>query len=406
MIRSLPIFIGLRYFASGGRNSVLASFISMLALSGLALGVGLLIIVLSVMNGFDREMRERILSVVPHIQIINPKAVGDWRAHRDLIARSEQVTEVTPFNQVDGLLFSQNQTRPIQILGLSPEAVPAGLNAVLSESGLKIPTAGGMLLAEPLAEALNLSVGKTINIVLPSDSSRQAGVFSFKLAGVFSTHTEVDQILGIAALGQVGQMSANKGRVDGFRVQVEDEFNARLIARQLLGKLPFGYGFRDWLQTHGNLYQAIQLSRNLVALLIFLIVGIAAFNVVSMLMMSVMDKRKDIAVLQTLGLSQNQVLQLFLVQGALIGILGIALGILLGLTGCYWVADLIAAIESLLGSDFLNTAVYPIDYVPMDLRWSDVVTISVAALCLTLLATIYPAIRASRTVPADELRYE
>ena len=188
-------------------------------------------------------------------------------------------------------------------------------------------------------------------------------------------------------------------------MQVADQFNARNIGYQVLDQLPFGYGFRDWFQTHGNLYQAIQLSRNMVVLLIFMIVAIAAFNVVSMLMMSVIDKRKDIAILQTLGLSRAQVIWLFLTQGMMIGLLGISIGVVLGVTGCYWVGDLVSYVESLMGVVFLNTEVYPIDYVPVDLRWTDVVAICITALILNLVATVYPAVRASRMAPAQELSY-
>ena len=187
---------------------------------------------------------------------------------------------------------------------------------------------------------------------------------------------------------------------------MEDQFDARHTGYRLLEQLPFGYGFRDWFQTHGNLYQAIQLSRNLVSLLIFLIVAIAAFNVVSMLMMSVVNKRGDIAILQTLGLSRQAIVQLFLIQGAMIGLFGIALGVLLGVIGCYWVADLVLWIESMVGSRFLDTAVYPIDYVPVDLRWENVAQIAAVAIVLNIIATIYPALRASRVVPAQELRFE
>ncbi|MEZ7860397.1 MAG: FtsX-like permease family protein, partial [Porticoccaceae bacterium] len=195
-------------------------------------------------------------------------------------------------------------------------------------------------------------------------------------------------------------------QVQGFRVQVADQFDARNIGYQVLDQLPFGYGFRDWFQTHGNLYQAIQLSRNMVVLLIFMIVAIAAFNVVSMLMMSVIDKRKDIAILQTLGLSRAQVIWLFLTQGMMIGLLGISIGVVLGVTGCYWVGDLVSYVESLMGVVLLNTEVYPIDYVPVDLRWTDVVAICITALILNLVATVYPAVRASRMAPAQELSYE
>jgi lipoprotein-releasing system permease protein len=195
-------------------------------------------------------------------------------------------------------------------------------------------------------------------------------------------------------------------QVKGFRVQIDDQFNARQLGYSLLEQLPYGYGFRDWFQTHGNLYQAIQLSRNMVGLLIFMIIAIAAFNVISMLMMSVIDKRRDIAILQTLGLSRPDILRLFLIQGGFIGLFGISTGVGLGVLGSIWVADLVSWMESLFGVTFLNTEVYPIDYIPVDLRCSDVLMVAGAALLLNLLATLYPALRASRVVPAEELRYE
>jgi len=207
-------------------------------------------------------------------------------------------------------------------------------------------------------------------------------------------------------LQQVAQIAGQPGLVQGFRVQIDDQFAARKIGFQLVEQLPFGYGFRDWFQTHGNLYQAIQLSRNMVGLLIFLIVAIAAFNVVSMLMMSVINKRKDIAILQTLGLSRADLVRLFLTQGAMIGLFGISIGIAVGVAGCFWVADLVTWFESLMGMRFLNSAIYPIDFVPVDLRWPDVLSVALVAIVLTVLATIYPALRASRIVPAQELRFE
>lgn len=405
MIRSLPLYIGLRYFSSARRGGFLVSFISSLALFGLALGVGLLIIVLSVMNGFDKEMREHILSIVPHVQLVRPNTISDWQIDQQQIASSKLVSEVTPFNQAQGLIFSRNKTRPVEILGLSSEAVPAGFSNILNSYGLTLPMSAQLLLPQTLAKALNVEVGDVVRVVVPSDQDRQAQVYSFILTGIFATSTEVDQVLALASLAQVGEIAGIGDGVQGYRVQVKDELDARAIGYKLLGDLPSGYAFRDWFQTHGNLYQAIQLSRNLVGLLIFLIVGIATFNVISMLMMSVIDKRKDIAILQTLGLSERQVLQVFLVQGALIGALGIGLGIVLGLLGCYWISDLILALESLIGGKLLNTAVYPIDYIPLDLRGSDVVLISVSAFCLTLIATLYPARKASKILPSDELRY-
>ena len=406
MFKSVPVFVGLRYFTSGGRGSLLVSFISMLAIAGLALGVALLVVVLSVMNGFDRELRERILSVVPHIQLIHGVGVSDWQSQTQLIAELDQVTEVTPYNEAEGLIHSGQQTRPIQLLGLSAQALPRGLENVIQEAGLTVPQSGQLLLPQPMAEDLNVVVGQRVTVIIPAINGRATAAHSFLLTGIFATHTELDQILGLASLQQVGNIAGVEGLVQGFRLQVEDQFDARQTGYRLLEQLPFGYGFRDWFETNGNLYQAIQLSRNLVSLLIFLIVAIAAFNVVSMLMMSVVNKRGDIAILQTLGLSRQAIVQLFLIQGAMIGLFGIALGVLLGVIGCYWVADLVLWIESMVGSRFLDTAVYPIDYVPVDLRWENVAQIAAVAIVLNIIATIYPALRASRVVPAQELRFE
>ena len=406
MFKSVPLFVGLRYFTSGGRGSLLVSFISMLAIAGLALGVALLVVVLSVMNGFDRELRERILSVVPHIKLIHGVGVSDWQSQTQLIAELDQVTEVTPYKEAEGLIHSGQQTRPIQLLGLSAQALPRGLENVIQEAGLTVPQSGQLLLPQPMAEDLNVVVGQRVTVIIPAINGRATAAHSFLLTGIFATHTELDQILGLASLQQVGNIAGVEGLVQGFRLQVEDQFDARQTGYRLLEQLPFGYGFRDWFETHGNLYQAIQLSRNLVSLLIFLIVAIAAFNVVSMLMMSVVNKRGDIAILQTLGLSRQAIVQLFLIQGAMIGLFGIALGVLLGVIGCYWVADLVLWIESMVGSRFLDTAVYPIDYVPVDLRWENVAQIAAVAIVLNIIATIYPALRASRVVPAQELRFE
>jgi lipoprotein-releasing system permease protein len=206
LIKYLPFFIGLRYFASGGRNNRLVSFISMLALSGLSLGVGLLILVLSVMNGFDREMREHILSVVPHIQVITPKTSQEWKPNQDLIGTIPNVIEVTPFKQVDGVIFSKNDTRPIQLMGLSSLDVPEGIATVLEAENLSIPADGELLLAKPIFDALKLNTGSKINIILPSEGNRRAKVASLVLVGVFSTRTEVDQILGIFSLNNAGIM--------------------------------------------------------------------------------------------------------------------------------------------------------------------------------------------------------
>lgn len=406
LLRSVPLFVGLRYFTAAGRGNLLVSFISLLAIAGMALGVGLLVVVLSVMNGFDRELREKILSVVPHIQLLHNVGVSDWQGQKQLIAELDNVTEVSPYNQLEGLLYSRQDSRPLQLLGLADSAMPYGMGSMLADAGLALPKGNAVLLSASLAESLDLVAGQQVAVIVPAIEGGQAAAFSMQLAGIFATRTELDQVLGLTSLEQVAKMNGSDNVVQGFRVQIDQQFDARQIGYRILDDLPYGYGFRDWFQTHGNLYQAIQLSRNMVGLLIFLIVAIAAFNVVSMLMMSVVSKRKDIAVLQTMGLSEADILRLFLFQGTLIGLFGIALGVAVGLLGCYWLADLVGWLEVLLGGNLLNTAVYPIDYIPVDVRWLDVATIAAVAMVLNMLATLYPARRASRVAPADELRYD
>ncbi len=408
MFKPIPLFLGLRYFSSGGANR-LVSFISILAISGLVLGVGLLVVVLSVMNGFDRELRERILAVVPHVQIIHESGIDNWQQQAAVIAAQPGVSEVSPYHEANGLINFRRDSRPIQLLGLTAEAIPAGIDQIFKEAQVELPAPGQLLLSEVIVGTLNVDLGQRVTIIIPAAAGPTKAV-SLELAGSFSTHTEVDQVLAIASLQQVSDIAAVPGLpatlVKGFRVQLDDQFDARNQGYRLLDKLPYGYGFRDWFQTHGNLYQAIQLSRNMVGLLIFMIVAIAAFNVISMLMMSVIDKRREIAIMQTLGLSRPDILRLFLIQGGFIGLFGISIGVVLGVLGSLWVADLVSWVEMLIGVSFLNTEVYPIDYIPVDLRCSDVLLVAGAALLLNLLATLYPALRASRMVPAEELRYE
>ena len=406
MFKPASVFIGLRYFFAGQRSALLVSFIALLAIAGLVLGVALLIIVLSVMNGFDRELRDNILSVVPHVQLIHQSGVEDWQSERDNIMQMDSVTNAVPYADAEGLMSHRQNARPVQLLGLSPTAMPAGLASVLTRYNLAIPAQGRVLISEVIADALNAKTNQRVSIIFPAENGRSTTVYSFIVEGIFATHTELDQSLVIASLSQVAEIAGIPNRAQGFRLQIKDQFNARNIGFEIINQLPFGYGFRDWFQTHGNLYQAIQLSRNMVVLLIFLIVAIAAFNVISMLMMSVMNKRKDIAVLQTLGLSRGDIVGVFLVQGSMIGVVGIALGVLLGVLGCYFVPNLVSWFEAALGAPFLDTEVYPIDYIPVDMRWTDVSMIAGVALVLNIVATIYPALRASRTVPADELRYE
>jgi len=413
-MRSYPLFIGRRFFSAGssrsGTNKQLASFIALLAISGLVLGVALMIIVLSVMNGFDKEMRTRVLGVVPHIQLFTPGGVSDWSVLAEKIRQAPQVREVKPFTQLDGMLNFHGNTQAVQLLGTTGEGLGEGFS--LEEGSVAYSKLGAneILLPLPLIEKLGAKTGDSITLIIPGQLSqgRQAlpKAQVFKLAGIYQTHTAVDGRVALVSLQTASALSGLEERVGGLRLKVDDVFNARQIAYQLLRQLPEDFRFTDWLQSHGNLYQAIQMSRKLVGLLVFLVIAIAVFNIVSMLVMTVVEKRGDIAVLKTLGATNAAVLAIFLVQGAMIGVAGTALGVLLGVLGSYFVADIIGLLEGLMGRQFLSIDIYPIDYIPSDLRSSDVILVALVALALNFLAALYPAWRAARLQPAQVLRYE
>jgi lipoprotein-releasing system permease protein len=413
-MRSYPVFIGRRFFSAGssrsGANKQLASFIALLAIGGLVLGVALMIIVLSVMNGFDKEMRTRVLGVVPHIQLFTPGGISGWSALAEEIAQVPQVRDVKPFTRLDGMLNFRGSTQAVQLLGTTGEGLGEGFSLGKTSTAYSKLSANEILLPLTLVEKLGVKTGDSMTLIIPGQvtEGRQAlpRARVFQLVGIYQTHTAVDARVALVSLQTASTLSSFDRRVGGLRLKVDDVFNARQIAYQLLRQLPEDFRFTDWLQTHGNLYQAIQMSRKLVGLLVFLVIAIAVFNIVSMLVMTVVEKRGDIAVLKTLGASNAAVLAIFLVQGAMIGVAGTALGVFLGVLGSYFVADIITLLEGLMGRQFLSIDIYPIDYIPSDLRSSDVMLVALVALALNFFAALYPAWRAARLQPAQVLRYE
>lgn len=412
MFRPLPIYLALRNFTSGSDNR-LVSFISLLAILGLVLGVALLILVTSVMNGFDREMESRILGAVPHIRLFSKTGIEHEAELRQRVAGHDNVTAVMPFTRLEGMLTSRGKTRPVEVLGIEPslsepfigQFVPDEMMSTLAEQP------GSVLLASVVAEKLAVAAGDRITLLLPSHNDagvmKQAPtVAAFSVLGTFATHTTLDQSLILINLSQASNLAGNGTLPQGLQVRVADLFMARQTGFELLAILPEGFHFSDWLQTHGNLFQAIKMSRNLVSLLVFLIVAIAVFNVISMLMMSVIDKRAEIAILKTQGASRAEIVLTFLAQGFLIGVFGAGLGVVLGVIGALNVTDIAKALEGLIGRQLLNSEIYPIDYLPSVLAWGDVAMIVAVALALNFLATLYPAFRAANTRPAEVLRYE
>ena len=405
LFKPLPVYIGWRYTFSGSSKDSLVSFISFLAIAGLVIGVAMLILVTSVMNGFERELRQKILHVVPHLVLVNKSGDLNWRSHLSELADVDNIIEISPYTEANGLLFAGGSTQAVRFLGISETHTPLSFLELLSKGNLSVPVHDEILLSQPIADSLGVSQGDFVRFVFPGNKLKGVGLNYFKVAGIFLTHTELDQVLAVGNLDQVGEILGFDDMITGLRVQVGDPFMARDLGYELLRSLPKDYGFQDWFQTHGNLYQAIQLSRNMVALLVFLIIAIAAFNIISMLMMTVINKRREIAILQTLGIGRASITHIFLAQGTIISVLGIGVGALLGCLGATYLADLVHLFENFSQERFLDTSVYPIDYVPVDLRLVDVVLISLTAAILNAAACLYPALRASGVAPAEELRY-
>jgi lipoprotein-releasing system permease protein len=394
------------------RKGYLSSFLSLLSIFGMVLAIALLILVLSVMNGFDREMRENILVLVPQLTLKSWQPIDDWGDHGKQIETHAEVTAVAPYVQVQAMLVHDSAIDTVLLFGISAPAEEnmGGLQRTLGSAAWQRFAADprGLLLGDALAARLGLQVGDPVNVIVPASSlgGGRATVEHLRLSGVLHSGTELDQSAAFMQLALAAELAGIPGQIHGFRMQLLDLFAAGRIGWELVNNLPPGFYASDWTQTHGNLYAAIQMSRDMVVLLLLSIIAIAAFNVVSSLVLVVVDKRADIAILRALGASPGDINGIFLMQGMLIALLGTLLGTALGVLASYGITDMVAALESMLGMRFLNTDVYPIGYLPSDLRWSDVVMINAAAVLLCFLAALYPARRAARLPPAEALRHE
>ncbi|MGS2723330.1 FtsX-like permease family protein [Porticoccus sp. GXU_MW_L64] len=408
MFKSIPLFVGLRYFFASSGNK-LVSFISGLAVTGLVCGVALLIVVLAVMNGFDRELRTKILDLVTHIQVYEHGGIDDWQLLAGKVAERPGILSVTPFTDVTGMLSHRGRVQPVVLHG---ERFGNGNPALQSQ--LDLGAADGvekpLYISEKMARQLRVAIGERLRMVVPaatdySGAGRASRIVVFTLVGLFNTGTELDQQLAFTRLSLASELAGQGDRPQALQVQVQDIFSASQQGYLLQRDIP-GVYVRSWTSRYGNLYQAIQGSRNLVLILIFLIVAIAAFNVVSMLVMAVSDKRPAIAILKTLGCSSRDILGIFFVKGTLIGLMGCAIGASLGVLIASYVGQWAKWLEQQLGVTLLNTEVYPVDVLPSHLMWGDVTVVVAVAFTLNMLATLHPAWRAGKVRPADELRHE
>lgn len=407
----LPIFIGLRY-AGARRRSQLVSFLSAISVTGLIVGVALLLAVLSIMNGFDRELRERILGLVPQAAVFERGGMTNWQAVVDTLLTDERVAAAAPFVQVDGLASHGTATAPVLLYGIEPEVERSvsKITDYISEASLKKLQANSsyVLLGKEVAKKLHLNAGDKFMVVVPdaTGSTKAPHIEYFELLEVIHSRTELDNSLALTSLQQAARLAGRGDAVTGVRLKLKDIFEAPEVVYENLIKLGVGFYGTNWKRTHYNLYHAIHMSKNLVGLLMSLIVAIAAFNIISTLIMVVVDKQGDIAILRTLGASTRTIMLIFIVQGSFIGLVGTIIGIAVGCGLALVAQDILQLLQFLFAVEFLKSDVYPLTYLPTEIKIADISQVGLTALALSFLATLYPAYRASKVQPADALRYE
>ena len=411
MYNPVTFFIGLRYILARKRSHSV-SFIAGIAMAGLILGVALLIVVLSVMNGFDKELRERILKIVPQISLYHSQGISQWQQLQPELIAHSKVVAAAPFVELQGIISAGKKAEPALIYGVTAthEGDVSIIQRYLTEGTLAALNArpNTLSMGKGLAEKLGLAVGDSVTLVVPKSGQqrRAPSIAMVDIIDIFTTQTELDQSLVLMGLAPAAGLTDDPTTITGMRIKVEDLFSAPLVADELRQSLPYGFYTSNWTRTHGNIYHAVQLSKKLVGLLLVLIIAIAAFNVVSTLVMVVVDKQSAVAILRTLGMTSREIMIIFIVQGAVIGVVGTVLGTVLGLGLSLGVQGFVDVIESLFGVTFLKADIYPISYLPSQIVYSDVMMVAGVGLLMSLLATIYPAWKAASIKPAQALRYE
>jgi lipoprotein-releasing system permease protein len=412
MLKNIPLYIGLRYTRAKRRNQFI-SFISTFSLVGMALGVMALIIVLSVMNGFDREMKGRILSVIPHGFVDRQSGVADWPELAAKVEAHPQVVAAAPYLSSTVMISYAQGVEAVELQAVIPseeQKVSVVDQHMLVGSMEQLqPGEYGIVMGRLLASRLALAPGDKIRVTSPEINMTPLGAFTrsrnFTLVGVFEVGAEVDSTMVFIHL-QDGQKFLRKPGAQGLHVKTRDMFMAPLVMAEVRAQLGDGFSVKDWSQTQGSLFQAVKMEKIVVGALLMIIIAVAAFNIVSSLVLMVADKRSDIAVLRTLGLTARQVMAIFVIQGSAVGFFGTFIGTLLGCLVAATLTSIMSFIESLSGFQVFDPDVYFISQLPSVLLWQDVAVICMVALSLSVLATLYPAYRAAQIEPAEALRYE
>ena len=415
MFRPLELALGLRYTRAKRRNHFI-SFISLISIVGIALGITALITVLSVMNGFEKELRERILGMASHATISGPNGqLADWSGLAERIAKHPQVVGSAPYVQGQAMLANGRQVSGALIRGVNPGREPSvsevGDNMLLGELTDLKPGEYGIILGEALASVLGVGTGDKVTVITPQANVTPAGILPrlrrFDVVGIFEVGMyEYDRSTAFISIDDAARLFQLDGMVSGLRLKLEDLFRAPAVSRELAANLEGSYWISDWTRQHANFFRAVRTEKTVMFVILTLIVAVAAFNIVSTLVMVVTDKQADIAILRTLGMTPRSVMTVFMIQGTIIGLFGTLLGIIGGVLLALNVESIVPFIENMIGRKFLSPEVYYISDLPSELETADVIRIAAVAFTLTVVATLYPAWRASRTQPAEALRYE
>jgi lipoprotein-releasing system permease protein len=419
IVKNLPFewLVGLRYTRAGrrsGRNSFI-SFISLISMAGIALGVAALIVVLSVMNGFQKEVRDRMLSVLSHIEVYDATgSMPDWQATAKEATQVKEVKGAAPYVAAQAMMTRDSTVRGVIIRGVLPEEEPkvSDVASQVREGNFNDLKSGefNIVLGRELAGGLHVGVGDKVTMIAPQGQVTPAGVLprlkQFTVAGIFEAgHHEYDSSLAFIHIDDAMRMFKLEAP-SGLRLRVDDMQRAPEVALTLSRILTGNLFILDWSKQNRTWFAAVQTEKRMMFIILTLIIAVAAFNLVSTLVMTVTDKQADIAILRTLGASPTSILKIFMIQGAMVGLLGTAIGVGLGVLVALNIDVIVPFIEHLLGVQFLSKEIYLITALPSELRWPDVWTIGGVAIVLAFLATLYPSWRAANVRPAEALRYE
>jgi lipoprotein-releasing system permease protein len=404
MFHPLSVYVGLRYVRARS-HKFFVSFITWASLVGVCVGVAALIVILSVMNGFESELRDRLLSLSAAVRVTaragSELTTAQWQDIAARVAGVAGVSDVARYAEVQALAVRQPEMVPILLRGIDPGAGSSSreLGAALTQGHLSDLAAGSeqVIVGAVIAERLGLAPGDSLTVLVPSvsaDGAPAPKLREFSVAGVF------DNLEDVRVLGAEGSAS------QGLRLRVADVLGAPQVAARIRALVPQTLEVSDWTQDNASYFRAIRIEKTMMSLILLLIVAVAAFNIVAMLVMVVTDKRTDIAIVRTFGASPRRVMGIFITQGLVIGWLGVALGVALGLALAFNVDTIVPFLERTFRFQFMDADVYYITAIPSEVHWGNVLGIAAAALVLTALATVYPALRAARTAPAEALRYE